>query len=75
MKFTKSKKTWSPLMYTILYYRRAFLISLVICAAISIGASYTFRLESYSYSTILGIASGLGVAAALWLTHSIFRLK
>lgn len=58
------------------HHRRGFLLSLVVWAAITIIARYTFRVESYSYSTILGLASGLGIIAAIWLTYGIFfRLK
>lgn len=65
MKNSKAKKD----------YRWSLIFSALICAIITIIARYTFHVESYSSSTILGLASGLGFIAAIWLAYSIIRIK
>ncbi len=73
MKNTRSKKI-APIFYNLLHHRWAIIITIIICAGISAVARYTFHIESYSDSTFMGLASGFGVMAAIWLVYSM-RLK
>lgn len=61
------------LFHTILNNRWAVIISTLLCISVTAIAMHTFSVKSYSSSTLLGLATGLGAVAAIWLGYSLVR--
>jgi hypothetical protein len=61
------------LMNAILNHRWMLAVSVITCSTVSLFAMHTFASRSYSSSGLLGMASGLGVIAGIWLAYSLAR--
>jgi len=55
--------------------RRWVVISMVICLTVALLVMHTLSARSYSFSHLLGLASGFGTIAAFWLTYGLANPK
>lgn len=61
------------LMKAILNHRWVLVTSVSTCSTTTLFAMHTFASRSYSSPHLLGMASGLGVIAGIWLAYSLAR--
>jgi len=50
-------------------------ISIMACITVTVFAIHTFALRNYGSSMVLGLATGLSLIAAFWLTYSLAKPK
>ena len=51
------------------------IVSALVCMIVAAIAMHTFSIKAYCDCALLGLATGLGAIAAIWLTYALARPK